>query len=165
MSQRRQLTWPNVATPGTANKFAGWDGNGDPVELDGLLKIVVEIPAAEFRTIGSIPVELIPSPGAGKYINIISATISNDAGTTGYDFTDTVIIKNSGSLSGDSFGQVETAININGAWIRKFQWSNTSGFTAPVANQSQVISTLDGSDATTGDRDVKVTVYYTIDDV
>lgn len=35
MSQRRQLKWADTAMTGTANKFAGWDGSGNPTEKDG----------------------------------------------------------------------------------------------------------------------------------
>lgn len=33
--QRRELVWGRVMADGTPNKYAGWDANGDPVELDG----------------------------------------------------------------------------------------------------------------------------------
>lgn len=32
--QRRELIWNRVMADGTPNKYAGWDANGDPVELD-----------------------------------------------------------------------------------------------------------------------------------
>ncbi|HMG94350.1 MAG TPA: hypothetical protein VK589_30025 [Chryseolinea sp.] len=31
---RNELIWQNTAAPGTPNKYAGWDGSGNPVEKD-----------------------------------------------------------------------------------------------------------------------------------
>jgi len=56
--------------------------------LFGLDTIVtkVAVTASQLQTIFTVPVTLIPSPGAGKVLDIMSVMISFDAGNTVYDF-------------------------------------------------------------------------------
>jgi hypothetical protein len=49
---RNELKWQNTALPGTPNKIAGWDGDGNPVEVD---------PSGESYTFENGVVELSPN--------------------------------------------------------------------------------------------------------
>jgi hypothetical protein len=162
-------SWDIGGSNGSSGNVLTSNGAGSPPtwQAQAILKATVTIPATTFRTIGSSPSILIAAPGSGNYINIVSAVMSNSAGSTGYDFSGTSdIILDFPSGNGDILKVNESLVNTNGVWSYKFTWADdgTGGQGADLpANQALRVTTDDGGNATTGNRDVKIVIYYTID--
>lgn len=123
---------------------------------------------ATLRGIGSTPQTLIAAPGSGKYINVISVSVSYNYGTTVYDFsgTEVPVFKYSGG-SGSAFAITVTAMNSGADFNRalgryNINSSELGGISSP-DNTGFVITTDDGGNATTGDGSLSYVIYFTIE--
>jgi hypothetical protein len=77
--------------PGTSGQVLTSDAGGvswaDPV--GDLGQVSVTVPSADFNLLNTVAYPVIPSPGAGKAIQVISASLKIDYNTTPYSFTAT----------------------------------------------------------------------------
>ena len=131
-------------------------------------RATVTVSSAQLLTLGSVPVTIVAAPGANKYINPISIVVSYNYGTVAYVFAGT----ESPTFfvgSSNAFYQISTSA-INGAadFNRKlFEFSSGVTGVPITTNTALTLGTADNGDPTaaTGDGDLDVVVYYTIEDV
>lgn len=122
---------------------------------------------ATLRNIGTSPQTIIAAPGANKLIFVHSILVSYNYGTATYDFNATehpIITYSGGSTkwllnqgtmnSGTSFHCI-----LNDSQVNADKSSNV------LANTALVITTDDGGNATTGDGDLDIIIFYSIEDV
>lgn len=159
----------SIALP-TAERFR-IKSTGDLVVPEGTLGKVIRTKVtvaggATLRAIGSAPQTIIAAPGANKYLNIVSVAVSYNYNSAVYNFggTEIPIFKVTGSATGWKIGTgiINAAADAN----RTLFVDNTaSDWGVDVAtNTAFVLTTVDAGDATTGDGDLDVVVYYTIED-
>lgn len=121
---------------------------------------------ATLRGIGTSPVTILPAPGVGKYLNIVSIAISYKYGTAVYNYggTDNPMF----SFSGGGIAAFYSAAQANSGVSFNMKLNDATGVTtvggtiAPT-NSALILTTQAGGNATTGDGDLDVTVYYTIE--
>lgn len=145
---------------GTEKVYIDKDGdiysNGNKVDSIGLKKVTYTYSSADI--LNSTVVELIPTPGAGKFINPVSLNIVYDYNTVAYIGTSFVRIGYSSSL----WGGAETSVSIDYATSWRVNNPPFSYIDSHViANQSLKMNIT--SPVTTGDGEIKVTIIYTIE--
>lgn len=123
---------------------------------------------AILRGIGSTPVLILGAPGAGTYYNIIGITVSYNYGAAAYDFAagEIPIFKFSGATDG-GFKVPLAAINASADTNLRLAVNNSTvtDFNAIALPESTdfVLTTENGGDATTGDGDIDIVVYFTVE--
>lgn len=173
----------NVTTAPTDNPASGifrWvssepEGSNMKIRTSGghfakpLLQAKVTIAGgATLQAIGSVPQTIIAAPGSGKYINVISASVSYNYNSAVYNFsgTEVPVFKYNGG-TGSAFAIPVSVMNGGADFNRSLGRFNTDssqlgGIPAP-DNTAFILTTDDAGDATTGDGDLDVVVYYTIE--
>lgn len=123
---------------------------------------------ATLRAIGSAPQTIIAAPGSGKFINVMSVTVSYNYNSAVYNFsgTEVPVFKYSGG-TGSAFAIPVSVMNGGADFNRSLGRLNTDssqlgGIPAP-DNTAFIFTTDDAGDATTGDGDLDIVVYYTIE--
>ena len=95
-SEARVVSIGQITGPGNGTKITIDDVNesielnvgGSTYQASDIPKsIKVSVSSAEILSLNTTPKELIPAPGAGKYIDIISAQFSLTYGTTDYSYS------------------------------------------------------------------------------
>lgn len=134
----------------------------------GFFRERVTVSSAQLLTLGSVPVEIVAAPGANTYLAIHSIYVSYNYGTIAYVFAGT----ESPTFfvgSTNAFYQISTS-SINGAadFNRKlFEFSSGVTGVPITTNTALTLGTADNGDPTaaTGDGNLDVVVYYSIEDV
>jgi hypothetical protein len=139
-----------------------WNGaTYDTKSIDGekfILSTKVSLSAAQIKTANSVPVSLIAAPGAGKFIEVISATYRFNWGTIAFDA-----------------GTYKISLKINGASQSQFEKDNvtfitTNNFAQFEQVASTAISLIDNAsltfttsnDSTVGDSTIDLYINYRI---
>lgn len=96
---------------GTAGQGLVTDGAGNVSFQDvgqGISSIKVIVPSADLLAVvtGNTPYELIPGPGSGKFIDVISASCFLNFNTTAYDFDGNLSIGTGGDASSKDGGEI-----------------------------------------------------------
>lgn len=127
----------------------------------------VHLDAATLATLGTVPVEVVPAPGANKIIVVIAGSFFYNRGTEDYD------TPNVNFYFGDPINNIQVT-NANGALsgsVDRAGLFNTSWFTSLgaaaelVINQPVKAQLSDGVDPTDGNGSLDVWVYYRVQDV
>ena len=134
-----------------------------------LQKKVTITGGATLRAIGGTPQTIIAAPGANKYLNIISITISYNYGAAVYNFGAGGIpnFEFTGATDGGwriPVSIINAAADVNRVLAIQVLSGADYGLNAP-SNTAFELTTADSSNATTGDGDLDVVVYYTIETV
>jgi len=80
------------------NKLIEFKQDGWVTDASAIEKLVtVPVSATDLATLGSIPIQLIPAPGVGKYIEIVSVAVKYNYGTTAYIFGGAVVVNVGGT--------------------------------------------------------------------
>lgn len=124
--------------------------------------------STQIKTLSSIPLVLVNTPGPGKAIKAVEATIKYNYNTTAFDGSNVVWIKASSLSTGSSSNMQLTANAIIGQSANvfaNFHYRNPSSASATdvttiVENDSLVLST--NGDATVGDGNITVYLTYKI---
>jgi len=116
----------------------------------------VTVTAAQLKLAGSVPVSILPTPGAGFFISDSKIVVTRAAGGAAYAFGDYLTF---GPQGGEAFYIIDNALfnvlgELNITPIRQGQ----NG----IANVAFVLSTIGAVDSATGDKDIDVEIYYTI---
>lgn len=186
-------TWIYYVTPTGGDALSVWDSDdiliassnsvfkgfgstiGDICQLHGsastsegtILKASVNIAGgAALRGIGSSPATLIPAPGADLYINIISIAVSYNYGTAVYNFGANGIFRFAGGgsvgyLIDSSFLNANADYNVIGT--TQANASSGGGFQSAPTNTAFTLGTVGNVNATTGDGDLDIVIYYTVE--
>lgn len=119
------------------------------------------------RNIGSTPQTVVAAPGSNKFLNIMQITVSYNYNSAVYNFTANGVFRFAGA---GSTGWLYDSSNLNaGADLNVIvqEPSNSStngGGIQAASNTAFQLGTTDNSNATTGDGDIDVVVYYTVED-
>ena len=123
-------------------------------------KVALRIPTADVLTIFATPVELIPTPGANKVIEVVSASVWLDFNSAAYTANVTLNI----ATVGANVGQFQLTILDAASARHKKMLVNTSVNTEIIANAAVEVKTVGGNPAT-GDSDIIVFATYYIYDL
>lgn len=178
-SASKVLSMANATAPTTnvsaAQVYSSAEVEGSNIKIrtsDGyfakpLLQTKVTITGgATLRNIGSTPATLIAAPGANKYINIINITTSYNYGAAVYDFGANGVFRFNG---GGAVGWLYDSSYLNAggdinAIIGTATNASVNGGGITVANNTAFeLGTVGNVNATTGDGDLDIVVYYTIE--
>jgi hypothetical protein len=174
----------STSTPPNANPSNGYfqyivnepEGYNQVIRTDAghfakpvLQKKVTIAGGSTLRSIGSSAQTIIAAPGTNKYLNIISVAISYNYGAAAYDFAAGEIPQFEFSGSSGGGWRIPVSImngttDVNRILAIHVITATDYGLTAP-GNTAFVLTTDNGGDATTGDGDLDVVVYYTVEDV
>ena len=141
-----------------------WNGaTYDTKSIDGesfILNTKVSLTAAQIKTISTIPISVIPAPGAGKVIEIISAFLKFNYGTVTFDasfgyglslYTLTAAVR-----------QFETANNILNRTSSTIQTLDKIGGAPNELVDNQPILVDGNDDSTVGDSTIDLYINYRI---
>jgi hypothetical protein len=131
---------------------------GNTFGVGSIVNLKVSILAADILTIGVTPVELIPAPGAGNFINLIGFQVKYNFVTLAYVSNDLWLIIDTASESISDGFQVLTALADK--FIDPGLFSGTVN--QLVENKALTITTSDGIDPTTGDGTLEIYLTYQI---
>jgi hypothetical protein len=120
--------------------------------------------SAQILSLYTLPVQVVPAPGAGQIINPIAFTLQYKFGTVAYTVPPQGIQFISGTPSHDEYVGVSTA-NLLDAPSSRVTTATASGQVggdpAVYANQPLLVA-LSNSDPTGGDGTLTITVTYTV---
>lgn len=150
--------WEVNGAPGTEGQVLTSNGVGvSPEWKDNLaVSTTVTIPTASVLTANSSPYELIPAPGAGRYIVILGAYMSVDYAGVAYATNVNVIIRIGTTQLVSSFITISNTAD-------KAAVFQMQAVTIPI-NQNCNFFVQNGN-PTDGNSDVKVTLVYKILDI
>ena len=123
----------------------------------------INIPTASVLTLNSLPLTIVPAPGAGLAIQVVSATASMTYNTTPY--------ATNGALSLISLGSVisQAKLTANGFLFGTVTRNVSFGITksdlitdTQIGVNTPLLVQVDSADPTAGDSDITVTVLYRI---
>lgn len=140
-------------------KLFVWETLHDKISNSGGIKTVkVELTPAQIKTLGSSPVELIPAPGAGKYILVTGADVVLTYGTTPYNFGGVESLR----LITDTAVQYQATIQgyLNSA--NSFFARCLIGYGRAVVENKALTAFCSDGDATQGDSPITIYVHYMI---
>lgn len=172
----------NVLTAPTDNPASGlfrWvssepEGSNMKIRTSGghfakpiLQRKVTVAGGATLRGIGSTPVEIIPAPGANKFIHVSSISVSYNYNLAVYNFG--VGSNPTFQFTGGGIVAFISAAQINGAADFNIKLNDATGVTTvggaiSPTNTALQLGTQDSGNASTGDGDIDVVVYYWIED-
>ena len=158
---------------GSPLSIAEMDGNLDYCSPGTYLEVDILMGVAGVSGIlgmGTVPIELLPTPGVGKYYEWRGIAEYTHV-TTGYTVTDDVV----GILGSNSYGGqlMHGIIEGNSSRLNEFASNgpvdNDSssgtlyyGSQFRETNESLIITMLNGTDPTLGDGTLKVKIWYTV---
>lgn len=137
--------------------------SGTPVTITvsisgGKFNSKMTVASAALLGCGTSPVVILTAPGSGKFHAVTSIVASYKVGTVAFNFTSELVFKTVGGdvqflLSGD----LNSLTSANFDMIKQGQ--------KQVANVAYILTTADGSNATLGNGNLTLTIYYSIEDV
>ena len=140
-----------------------WNGaTYDTKSIDGekfILSTKVSLSAAQIKTANSVPVSLISAPGAGKAIEVISASVNFQYGSVAFDSGSTAFEL---KINTASTRQFIASGYLNGtSSVFALMGVNSAITTQLVANEPLNFA-LSGADATVGDSTIDLYINYRI---
>jgi hypothetical protein len=159
------FTWASIEPEGSNQKIRTSGGHFAKPTLQRKVTIAG---GAILRAIGGTPQTIIAAPGASKYLNIIKVTVSYKYGTTAYDFGAGAYplfrVGTGNRAAWTAVSQINSGSDYNIVLDDAATLHTVGGFVSPT-NTALTLTTDNGGNATTGDGDWDIVVYYTIEDV
>ncbi len=116
----------------------------------------VAVNSASLLTLATTPAILIPAPGVGKVLDVISIMSYLDAGSVAYDFTPSLPVTiGSDTIASLSNGQVNSAADV------VFKAEVPTG-TEVIAQNTGLTLTAGGSNPTQGSGTLYVNIFYRV---
>ncbi len=145
----------------TDDIIAGTGENiGIPINLINLYKKVT-VTAAQLKACGTTAISLLTAPGAGLFHSVSKIVVTRASGGAAYAFGDYLSF---GSNGGDVQFVIDNALfNVTGQLNLDLVKQGQS----QIANAAYILSLIGGatSDSLTGDKDIDIEIYYTINQV
>lgn len=158
------------------NPHGVYDTVAQRLAFEGMRKVTIPVSSAQLLDLQNTPVELVPAPGAGKFVIPILLTAEYIAGATPYAYAggNGLTFGSPGSalnaLSGypitdtpNSFGiplkEITSTITFVG--FPSTDWDNRSTETSDLMN-APLQMTIDANPLTDGDGSMVITVLYTL---
>jgi hypothetical protein len=122
----------------------------------------VTITTAQVLQLNTTPIQIIAAPGAGKYIEVVSASVSVTYNSIPYITNTILILINTGAVARQftNTGALQTTVTTNFLFVPSNQ-INASTDTQCITNTALNVSTATGN-TTLGNSDIKVKVIYRI---
>lgn len=142
-----------ISDQGDSSKFLNQQGEWITINTDGLLRVKVTVTSEEILNSFTTPVELIPSPGVGYYINILDVNELQDFNS---------IVYNTNTTGNLGYGGINAIL-----YITKLDFLTTSFFKIFPKNNNIEINrpfsfwTEDGN-PTDGNSDITYYITYQI---
>ena len=144
-----------------------------PPVIGGATVLKLEIPLTTVQLLtldgSSVFLELIPNPGAGKYIDLIHSTLNLDFNSAHYEAFNSLEIgfTNVLTAAGSGLWEMDQGLRSEVSQIRRFEnkfpaYSATDKYI--VSNDSLSLTTVGGA-PTLGDSDIKINLTYQILDL
>jgi hypothetical protein len=147
-------------TKGNAGDVITSQGTGEPAIWSGpvVKQATVAVSTSQIENLHSAPVQLLPAPGAGKMIVVLSSVIEYVHGSTPFtvDGTATLAIP-FGGLTANQTGFLDQSSN----QVYVVAAGGNGNFTAQV-NQPVNLSNGSAAEASAGDGSLSVTVTYMV---
>lgn len=150
------------------NETIAFDANGNTAYSSDIpLSIKVTVPSADLLAVvtGPTPYQLIPAPGAGKFIDVISIVCNLNFNTTAYDFNNALRIgtNTTGSTTiGTDGGQLTISpYNMINASATKLSVVGSANAEKNV-NTALYLNAGSATTVTTGDSDIDLYITYKI---
>tara|TARA_B100000963_G_scaffold356322_1_gene376215 strand:+ start:11 stop:541 length:531 start_codon:yes stop_codon:yes gene_type:complete len=165
-------SYPLKSTPVGADTVIGTDSANNSATkqfpLSGIASLVEanytqlateSVTFVKMNNLGASSSTLIVAPGAGNYIQVVSATFKLDFNTTAYSFSTDLTL---GTTTADQFTLPFGAVNSSSDAAAAFL--PATGATAGVlgANQPLILGTASNPSPTTGDSPVTIEILYRI---
>ena len=130
------------------------------VEDNNIYSATVSLNTTQIKALNTTPVLIVAAPGAGKYIEVISATSELTFVTAAYTTNTSLILINTGATN---YQMIVSSLSATVSSTYKFVGSNFTPTTATqiIANAALNVSVLTGNPAT-GAGTVKIKVLYRI---
>ena len=133
---------------------------------DGARELATTVDFNELGNLATTPKQLIPTPGAGKILEVLSVTFKYTFNTTVYDFTSYLVVCADGFVGNTEAVQAgikQTRINQASDFISGNQTGSSLGFDGQllVENTALILGTP-GIDPTQGDGDLRINIRYRI---
>lgn len=130
-----------------------------------LFRAAVTVSSAELLAIGGTPKTIVAAPGANKFLAVKSISASYKYNSTPYDFgsseSPTFIIG-----SGNGVGQIGyTTMNESNDFNVILQVPYLAASQKITTNTALTLTTGDGNEASVGNGDLDVVVWYTIENI
>jgi hypothetical protein len=142
------------------------DGRGTltaSISTTQILSAEVTILSADILTLNSNPVQIIPTPGAGKAIEIISASRKLDFNTTPYATNTRLTLETtSGNVEIMIWGTGGLNTNLSSNILLATSVTTTSATAQQLFENEGVFVSVQTGNPTSGDSDIKVYVAYRI---
>jgi hypothetical protein len=149
---------------------AGWQAVSSSGGSGNLLTAVVTLTPAQIKAMHATPVTLIPAPGVGKTIWIVSAALVYNFATIAYSSgSNNLVIASAGQVAADDSWFVFPANTIIDNTYSTAAWgaavANQGGFTGPlplseIQNSALTIRNDSTPEFTLGDGTITVTIVY-----
>lgn len=142
-----------------------WNGaTYDTKSIDGesfILNTKVSLTAAQIKTISTIPISVIPAPGAGKVIEIISAFLKFNYGTVPFDASFLNYSLSLYTITADN-RQFKTANNILNRTSSTFETFDKLPSAPDQLAENKAIVVEGNDDSTVGDSTIDLYINYRI---
>ncbi len=121
----------------------------------------ISLTSAQILALNTTPIEIIGTPGAGKYIDLISATWNYTYNTAVYATNTSINLINTGGASAILVddGALISSVNKIGKFIPKIA---PPAATSWMSINSGISVTVDGGDPTAGAGTIKISIVYRI---
>jgi hypothetical protein len=137
-----------------------WTRGDSGIEcIQGTAKLTIA--SADVLQLNSTPLTIVPAPGAGYAIEVISASVKIDFNTTAYATSTNLLISNSSSNTDQFRGGGVLASTVS--TFKRFILTDPTGATdTQIIENDSLIIRCDSADPTAGDSDITIYVTYRI---
>lgn len=126
----------------------------------------VTITSAQVLQLNSTPIEIVPAPGAGKAIDIISATAKLTYNSIPYATNTVLMVLNTSSTQQQlSLAGASPFLASSSSKIGKFFGTNFGNTLNQIVENEAIVVSVATGNPTAGDSDIVVYVYYHILDL
>ena len=136
--------------------------NNLDIDSKSVVQVIdLEISPAELMTFVSAPVQILPAPGVGKAIEVMSAMGYYLFNTTAYDNMSSIVIGNSNLASGGQMQSNALIMTYSPSILFRFGIDINFYFLEILENDPLYVSSI-GVDPTVGDGTLKIYITYRI---
>ncbi len=128
-----------------------------------MLSIKVNLTAAQIKTLFSVPVELIPTPGAGKVIEVVSAFGKLNYNSVAFDGGSSLLLKID-TANQPQFDDMGSALHTSTAnSILKFEiYASVSANDKQLVSDKALMAAFDNADSVNGNSTMDLYITYKI---
>ena len=122
------------------------------------------IPSAQVLALNTTPQTIVAAQGAGKGIEVVSASMKIDFNSAAYATNTTLTLITSGATEPQSDNSIDATVARTGRFRLRYTSGASATATQIIANADLQVS-VDTGDPTAGDSDIEVFVLYRVIDI